>query len=308
MTGSTTPVSQESDPGGTAALAGRTVSRIGYGAMQLDRLNDDRDSAIRVLRRAVELGVDHIDTAQFYGYGFVNSAIRDALRPEDDVTVVTKVGADPDPDGPLPMRSAQRPEELRASVEDNLRTLELEQIPVVNLRRMDTAHAVPGGPDQKVDLDDQLAAMCAMRDDGLIGGIGLSSITIDVLRRALPAGIACVQNAYSLVDRSDEPMIEVCVAEGIAWVPYFPLGSAFPGLPKVTDEPDVQAIAATLGVTPSQTGLAWLLHHTPNALLIPGTASIEHLEANLAIGDIHLDSSMNDQLDRIRTRTPEQHN
>jgi len=308
MTGSITPVSHKSHPGGTAALAGRTVSRIGYGAMQLDRLNDDRDSAIRVLRRAVELGVDHIDTAQFYGYGFVNSVIRDALRPEDDVTVVTKVGADPDPDGPLPMRSAQRPEELRASVEENLRTLELEQIPVVNLRRMDTAHAVPGGPDQKVDLDDQLAEMSAMREEGLIGGIGLSSITIDVLRRALPAGIACVQNAYSLVDRSDEPMIEVCVAEGIAWVPYFPLGSAFPGLPKVTDEPDVQAIAATLGVTPSQIGLAWLLHHTQNALLIPGTASIEHLEANLAIGDIHLDSTMIDQLDRIPTRTPEQHN
>jgi len=294
-------------PGGTATFAGRTVSRIGFGAMQLDRLKDDRDSAIRVVRRAVELGVDHIDTAQFYGYGFVNGVIHDALQAEDDVMVVTKIGADPDPDGPMPMRSAQRPEELRASVEENLRTLGLEQIPVVNLRRMDTGHAVPGGPDQKVDIDDQLVEMTAMRDEGLIGGIGLSSTTLDVLRRALPAGIACVQNAYSLVNRSDEPMAELCANESIAWVPYFPLGSAFPGLPKVTSEPDVQAIAATLGFTPSQIGLAWLLQHSSKTLLIPGTASVDHLEANLAISDVHLDATMIDQLDRIPTRTPEQH-
>ncbi len=307
MTDSTTPVNLKSHPGGTATFSGRTVSRIGYGAMQLGRLTDDRDTAIGVLRRAVELGVDHIDTAQFYGQGFVNDVIRDALRPEDHVMVVTKIGADPNPAGPLPMRSAQRPEELRASVEDNLRSLGLEQIPVVNLRRMDTGHAVPGGPDQVVDVDDQLAEMSAMREEGLIGGIGLSSITIDVLRRALPAGIACVQNAYSLVDRSDEPMLELCAAEGIAWVPYFPLGSAFPGLPKVTDEPDVQAIAATLGVTPSQVGLGWLLQHSPDTLLIPGTASIDHLDANVAVGGVHLDAAMTDQLDRIPTRTPEQH-
>ena len=307
MTDSTTPVNPKSHPGGTATFSGRTVSRIGYGAMQLGRLTDDRDTAIGVLRRAVELGVDHIDTAQFYGQGFVNDVIRDALRPEDHVMVVTKIGADPNPAGPLPMRSAQRPEELRASVEDNLRSLGLEQIPVVNLRRMDTGHAVPGGPDQVVDVDDQLAEMSAMREEGLIGGIGLSSITIDVLRRALPAGIACVQNAYSLVDRSDEPMLELCAAEGIAWVPYFPLGSAFPGLPKVTDEPDVQAIAATLGVTPSQVGLGWLLQHSPGTLLIPGTASVDHLDANVAVGGVHLDAAMTDQLDRIPTRTPEQH-
>jgi len=294
-------------PGGTATFAGRTVSRIGFGAMQLDRLKDDRDSAIRVVRRAVELGVDHIDTAQFYGDGFVNGVIHDALQAEDDVMVVTKIGADPDPDGPMPMRSAQRPEELRASVEENLGTLGLKQIPVVNLRRMDTGHAVSGGPDQKVDIDDQLAEMTAMRDEGLIGGIGLSSTTLDVLRRALPAGIACVQNAYSLVNRSDEPMAELCANESIAWVPYFPLGSAFPGLPKVTSEPDVQAIAATLGFTPSQIGLAWLLQHSSKTLLIPGTASVDHLEANLAISDVHLDATMVDQLDRIPTRTPEQH-
>ncbi len=141
--------------------------------------------------------------------------------------------------------------------------------------------------------------MTAMRDEGLIGGIGLSSTTLDVLRRALPAGIACVQKAYSLVNRSDEPMAELCANESIAWVPYFPLGSAFPGLPKVTSEPDVQAIAATLGFTPSQIGLAWLLQHSSKTLLIPGTASVDHLEANLAISDVHLDATMIDQLDRI---------
>ena len=307
MTNSTTATEPTPRPGGTRTFAGHMVARIGYGAMQLARLAEDRDSAVAVLRRAVDLGVDHVDTAQFYGQGFVNAVIADVLRPGDHVMVVTKIGADPNPAGPLPMRSAQRPEELRASVEDNLRSLGLDQIPVVNLRRMDTGHAVPGGPDQVVALDDQLAEMTAMRDEGLIGAIGLSSVTIDVLRRGLPAGIACVQNAYSLVDRSDEPMLDLCVAQGIAWVPYFPLGSAFPGLPKVTDEPDVQAIAGTLGVTASQVGLAWLLQHSPDTLLIPGTASVDHLDANIAVGEVHLDATMIDQLDRIPTRVPEQH-
>lgn len=297
-----------SHPGGTAPLAGHTVARIGYGAMQLARLTEDREGAAGVLRRAIELGVDHVDTAQFYGHGFVNDLIAATVRSEDNVVVVTKIGADPNPDGgPLPMRSAQRPHELRASVEDNLRALRLEQIPVVNLRRMDVGPAVPAGPEQSVDLDDQLAEMIAMREEGLIGGIGLSSITLDVLHRALPAGIACVQNPYSLLDRSDEPTVELCVANGIAWVPYFPLGSAFPGLPKVTDEPAVQAIATDLGTTPAQVGLAWLLQHTPNTLLIPGTATIGHLEANLATATVHLDPHMIAALDAIPTRTPEQH-
>ena len=297
-----TTVTGVARPGGPGLLARRTVSRIGYGAMQLERLHGDRGAAIALLRRAVELGIDHVDTAQFYGQGFVNAVIADALRPGDDVMVVTKIGADPNPAGPLPMRSAQRPEQLRASVEDNLRSLGLDQIPVVNLRRMDTGHAVPGGPDQVVDVDDQLAEMTAMRAEGLIGGIGLSSITLDVLRRALPAGIACVQNAYSLIDRSDEAMLDLCAAEGIAWVPYFPLGSAFPGLPKVTDEPAVQVVAATLGVTASQVGLAWLLQHSPDTLLIPGTASLDHLDANVAVGEVHLDPAMVDALDRLPTR------
>ncbi len=154
-----------------------------------------------------------------------------------------------------------------------------------------------------VDLDDQLAVMAAMRDEGKIGAIGLSSVTLDSLRRAVPAGIACVQNAYSLVARDDEDMLELCTAEGIAWVPYFPLGSAFPGLPKVTDEPAVAAAARSLGSTPSQVGLAWLLHHAPNVLLIPGTANADHLEANVAAGAIELDDATLAALDAVPTRS-----
>jgi aryl-alcohol dehydrogenase-like predicted oxidoreductase len=285
------------------ALAGRTVSRVGYGAMQLERLHDDRAAAVRLLRRAVELGVGHVDTAQFYGNGFVNGVIREALEAGDDVLVASKVGADPDPGGPIPLRLAQRPEELRASVEANLRALGLDRIPLVNLRRADRRPGVLAEGDQRVGLDDQLAVMTALRDEGKIGAIGLSAVTLDGLRRALPAGIACVQNAYSLVGRDDEDMLELCVAEGIAWVPFFPLGGAFPGLPKVADEPAVQAAARALGRTPAQIGLAWLLHRAPNVHLIPGTASAAHLEANLAAADLALDGETLAALDAIPVRS-----
>ena len=280
-----------SRPGGPGLLAGRTVSRVGYGAMQLPRLRDDRTAAITLLRRAVELGVDHVDTAQFYGDGLVNGLLREALRPQDGVLVVSKVGADPDPEGPFPIRPAQRPDQLRASVEDNLRSLGVDRIPVVNLRRIDTGLGLRAAGDQVVDLDDQLATMIAMRDEGKIGAIGLSNVTIEGLRRALPAGIVCVQNAYSLAARDDEDMLKLCMTEGIAWVPFFPLGGAFPGLPKVADEPAVHAAARSLQVTPSQIGLAWLLHHAPNTLLIPGTADPDHLEANAAAGSITIDDA-----------------
>ncbi|MDJ0356592.1 aldo/keto reductase [Paenarthrobacter sp. PH39-S1] len=291
-----------SRPGGSAPLGGREVGRIGYGAMQLERLHGDRATATALLRRAVELGVDHVDTAQFYGNGLVNDLIREALRPDDEVLVVTKVGAAPNPGGTIPLRLAQRPEELRAGVEENLRGLGVEQLPVVNLRRADTGPGLRASADQVVDIDDQLAVMTAMRNEGKIGAIGLSSVTIEGLRRALPAGIVCVQNAYSLVARGDEDMLGLCAAEGIAWVPYFPLGSAFPGLPKVTEEPAVQTAAHSLGVTASQAGLAWLLHHAPNILLIPGTADIGHLEANIAVGTITLDSATLARLDAVPTR------
>ncbi|GHD54882.1 aldo/keto reductase [Streptomyces galbus] len=290
-------------PGGTARLAGRTVSRIGYGAMQLERLRDRRDEAVALLRRAVELGVDHVDTAEFYGAGFVNDVIREALRPADDVMVVTKVGADPNPGGRIPLRPAQRPEELRASVEDNLRSLGVERLDVVNLRRLDTGPGLRPEGDQVVGLDDQLAAMTALRDEGKIGAIGLSNVGLDTLRRALPAGIACVQNAYAVVARDDEDLLELCAAEDIAWVPFFPLGGAFPGLPKATDEPAVHAVAASLGVTPSQVGLAWLLHHAPHVLLIPGTADAAHLAENIAVGDIALDATALAALDAVTSRS-----
>ncbi|MFI1518825.1 aldo/keto reductase [Kitasatospora cineracea] len=288
---------------GTARFATRTVSRIGYGALQLERLHGRRDEAVALLRRAVELGVDHVDTAEFYGFGFANEVIREALRPEDGVLVVTKVGADPDPGGRLPLRLAQRPEQLRASVEDNLRSLGADRLEVVNLRRLDTGPGLRPDGDQVVDLDDQLAVMTALRDEGKIGAIGLSSVTLDGLRRALPAGVVCVQNAYSLVSREDEDLLRLCTAEDIAWVPFFPLGGSFPGLPKATDEPAVHAVAESLGVTPSQVGLAWLLHHAPNVLLIPGTADAAHLEANLAAGAIALDAAALAALDGIASRS-----
>ncbi|MCW0214847.1 MAG: aldo/keto reductase [Pseudonocardia sp.] len=290
-------------PGGPGLIAGHTVSRVGYGAMQLERLHGDRAAAVTLVRRAVGLGLDHVDTAQFYGDGFVNEVLREALDPADGVVVVSKVGAEPDREGPVPLRLAQRPEQLRAGVEDNLRSLGLDRIPVVNLRRTDSGPGLRARGDQVVDLDDQLAAMVALRDEGKIGAIGLSSVTLDVLRRALPAGIVCVQNAYSLVARDDEEMLRLCTAEGIAWVPYFPLGGAFPGLPKVADEPAVLDAARTLGATPAQIGLAWLLHHAPTALLIPGTADADHLEANADAGGITLDDATLAALDAVPSRS-----
>ena len=307
MTTTSTPSSKLTSTGapragGAGTIGGRTVSRIGYGAMQLERLHADRDAAIALLRRAAELGVDHVDTAQFYGDGFVNGLIRDAFHPEDGIVVVSKVGAAPNPGGTVPLRPAQRPEELRASVEDNLETLGLDQIPVVNLRRLDDEVRLRAEGDQVVDLDDQLAAMTALRDEGKIGAFGLSGVTIDGLRQALPAGIACVQNLYGLVSRGDEEMLRLCVDQQVAWVPFLPLGGAFPGRPKVADDPAAIAAARSLGRTPSQVGLAWLLHHAPNVLLIPGTADAGHLEANIAAGTIELDDATLAELDAAGPR------
>lgn len=287
----------------TASFAGRSVCRVGYGALQLERLRDRPEEAVALLRRAVELGVDHVDTAEFYGFGFANDVIRRTLRREDGVLVVTKVGADPDPGGPLALRLAQRPEQLRASVEDNLRSLGVDRLEVVNLRRLDSGPGLRPEADQVVGLDDQLALMIALREEGKIGAIGLSCVTIDGLRRAVPAGIACVQNAYSLVTRDDEDMLRLCAAEEIAWVPFFPLGGAHPGLPKVTDEPAAHAVAGALGITPSQVGLAWLLHRAPHVLLIPGTADAAHLEANMAAGAVGFDAATLATLDAVESRS-----
>jgi pyridoxine 4-dehydrogenase len=209
------------------------------------------------------------------------------------------VGARYTGDSPIPLAPAQRPVDLRAAVEDDLDQLGLDQIPVVNLRRMDLGPGVQAEGEQIVDLDDQLAEMIALRDEGKIGAIGVSSVPLEILQRALPAGIACVQNSYSLLDRSQEAMLDVCTAEDIAWVPYFPLGSAFPGFPKASDNPVVIDIAGELGVTPAQVGLAWLLAHAPTTLLIPGTRSIAHLEENLGVGDVAFNADALARLDAV---------
>ena len=284
-------------------LAGRPVSRIGFGAMQLPGPGvfgppRDRDAALAVLRRAVELGVDHIDTAQYYGPDVSNELIHTSLHPyPDNLVLVSKVGgARNGTGGWIP---AQRPEQLRAGVEANLASLEVDRVDVVNLRVMDDHE---GGPaDQKVDFDDQLAEMVALRDEGKIGGVGLSNVTPDQLRRALEGtDIASVQNAYNLLSRDDEPSLQLCLQHGIAYVPFFPLGSAFPGLPKVTEDPVVAEVARETGSTAVQVGLAWLLAHAPSILLIPGTSSIAHLEENLGAGKLTLSPEQKARLDAER--------
>ena len=270
----------------TFPLADKVVRRIGYGAMQLPGKGvfgppRDRDEAIRVLRRAVELGVNHIDTAQYYGPDVSNELIRAALFPyADDLALVSKVGAVRDAKGGwIP---AQTPAELRAGVEDNLRSLEIEQLTAVNLRRLDDNAGV-------VPFEDQLAEMVALRDEGKIAGVGVSTVSAEEVELAQRvAGVVCVQNAFSLLDQKDAAVVDQCAAAGIAYVPYFPLGSAFPHLPKVTDQPAVRAVAERLGYAPSQVGLAWLLARAENILLIPGTSSVAHLEENMAIGEIEL--------------------
>ena len=287
-------------PGGVHRLGEHEVARIGYGALQLRTVEPGR--AVALLRRAIDLGVDHIDTAQFYGDGAVNRAIREVLPANGGVIIATKVGADPDT-GKIPVKLAQRPEQLRASLEDNLLSLGLEQIPVVNLRRADVGPGLSAEGDQVVDIDDQLAVMVAMRDEGKIGAIGLSAVDLERLNRALPAGIACVQNAYSLVSRESEALLQLCLANGIAWTPFYPLGGGAIGGPKVVDQTKVQEVAARLGVTPMQVGLAWLLRHLPNILLIPGTTSIEHLEQNLAAAFVELDDQIMAELDALGAPT-----
>jgi len=292
-------------PGGVTAFAGYNVARVGYGTMQLGSLPGHRavdpETAVGILRRAVELGVNHFDTAQFYGDGFANRMLRQALAPDghypDDVAIVSKVGAVVGP-GARGLVTAQKPHELRAQVEANLATLGIDRLAAVNMRRTDVGMLV-AEDDQQVDLDDQLAELIALRDEGKLDGIGLSTVTLEQLRHALPAGIVTVQNSYSLLQRDDEPVVELTQREGITYAPYFPLGSAFPGFPKVTEEQAVRDAAAALRVTPAQIGLAWLLQHAPHILLIAGTSSLDHLVENTAVGDIHLDAKTVAALDGL---------
>jgi aryl-alcohol dehydrogenase-like predicted oxidoreductase len=267
-------------------LAGRPVRRMGFGAMQLPGPGvfgppKDRATALAILRRVVDAGVNHIDTAQFYGPDIANDLIREALHPYPaDLVLVSKVGARRDGSGQW--LAAQRPEELRAGVEANLASLGLDQVPVVNLRRH------PGG---EVPFDEQLAAMIAMRDEGLIGGVGLSTVSLDEYRRGTAAtDIACVQNAYSVADRSDQAVLDACAEDAVPYVPYFPLGSAFVPDKPVLRHPAVLSAGERLGVTPAQVALAWLLQSAPNVLLIPGTSSLGHLEENLTAADVSLDA------------------
>lgn len=279
------------DSASLGSLGSLPVHRVGYGAMQLPGPGvmgppRDREEALAVLRRAVELGVDHIDTSQFYGPDVANELIREALHPySDDLVLVSKVGARRDAEGAwLP---AQRPEELRAGVEDNLRTLRVEQLGAVNLRLMDAGHDVPA--DQQVALEDQVAEMVALREEGKIAGIGLSNVSLEQVRAtAETTEVVCVQNPFSLVDQHDLDVLDLCDGLGIAYVPFFPLGSAFPGMPKVTEDPRVLAVAERRGATPAQVGLAWLLALRENVLLIPGTSRVAHLEENLAVREVTL--------------------
>ena len=286
----------------TFHLGTSTVRRVGFGAMQLPGPGvfgppRDHDAAIAVLRRAVELGVNHIDTAQYYGPDVSNALIREALHPySDDLVLVSKVGAVRDDQGGwVP---AQKPADLRAGVEDNLRSLGVEQLGAVNLRRMPDDH-LPEGM-EPVPFEDQLAEMVALREEGKIAGIGVSTVSLAQVELAIEsAGIVCVQNAFSLLDRSDEAVLDACRDADVAYVPYFPLGSAFPGMPKVTENDVVRSIAERLGVAPAQVGLAWLLAHRENVLLIPGTSSVAHLEENLAVGEITLSDDDVAELDKI---------
>jgi hypothetical protein len=287
-------------------LAGRPVARVGFGVMQLERSGVGKDAALAILRQAAGAGVNHFDTAQFYGP--CNELIREALAPyDDDLVLATKVGAAWDAGAkPLPLIPAQRPDELRAQVEDNLAVLGTERLGVVNLRRLDARPGIIAEGEQRVDLDDQLAELNALRDEGKIDGIGLSNVSAGQLRQALPAGIACVQNLYSALDRTAEPVLDLCREHDIAWVPFFPLGSAgFASTLRVTDDPTVAAIAVQLGVTPAQVGLAWQLAHYDRTLLIPGTANPAHLAENLAAGDVKLPEASRAALDHLAAASRE---
>jgi aryl-alcohol dehydrogenase-like predicted oxidoreductase len=289
-------------PTQTAKLGDLDVRRIGFGAMQLAGPGvfgppRDRGAAIAVLRRAVALGVDHIDTSQYYGPDVVNALIREALHPyPEGLRLVTKVGARRDDKGGwLP---ALRPEELRAGVEDNLRALDVEQMTLVNLRLLD---GEPGATDTP-PLAEMLGALDELRQEGKLAHIGVSNVSRAQVEEALDlVPLAGVQNQYSVLDRSNEDVLEVCRERGLAFVPFFPLGSAFTGGPrKLAEDPAIAKTAAKHGATPSQIALAWLLHRDDRILLIPGTSSVTHLEENLAAIDIELDADDMAALEDVR--------
>jgi aryl-alcohol dehydrogenase-like predicted oxidoreductase len=267
-------------------LADKEVWRVGYGAMQLagDGVFGpprDRDEAIAVLRAAVDAGVDHIDTAQYYGPGVVNELIREALHPyPDGLALVSKVAARRDDSGAV--LRYDEPDQLRAGIEENLAALGVERLTAVNLRVMDNAV-----PDAR--FVDQLGALIRARDEGLIGGIGLSNVTRDHLMRALEVTeIVCVQNFFNLAARDSVPVLDECTARKIAFVPFCPLGYPQAQRESILSNLFVNSVATAHNASAAQVALAWLLAIAPNTLLIPGTRTRAHLAENLAAGRLWL--------------------
>ncbi len=282
------------DKAGTFALGSRSVRRLGYGAMQLAGPGvfgppKDRAAALAVLREAVALGVDHIDTSDFYGPHVTNQLIREALHPyPDDLTLVTKIGARRGEDGAwLP---AYAPQDLARAVHDNLRNLGLEALDVVNLRIMFKVDGPAEG-----SIAEQVQALAELRRQGLVRHIGVSNVTAAQVAEAHAiTEIACVQNMYNIAHRQDEALIDDLARDGIAYVPFFPLGGFSP-----LQSSTLSAVAGRLGATPMQVALAWLLQRSPNLLLIPGTSSVAHLRENLAAADLVLPAEVVAELDGI---------
>ncbi|RWC24912.1 MAG: aldo/keto reductase family oxidoreductase [Mesorhizobium sp.] len=282
------------DKSGTFTLGDRTVKRLGYGAMQLAGPGvfgppRDHDAALAVLREAVARGVNHIDTSDFYGPHVTNLLIREALAPySDDLTIVTKIGARRGADGSwLPAFS---PEELTQAVHDNLRNLRLDVMDVVNLRIMFDTHGPAEG-----SIEAPLTVLADLQQQGLVRHIGLSNVTsaqIEEARRI--AKIVCVQNQYNLAHRGDDALIDKLARDGIAYVPFFPLGGFNP-----LQSSTLSGVAQRLGATPMQVALAWLLRRAPNILLIPGTSSVAHLRENLAAAGLDLPEDAVSELDGV---------
>jgi pyridoxine 4-dehydrogenase len=283
-------------PGGTFTMGGDlTVTRMGYGAMQLAGPGvfgppADRDAAVAVLREAVELGITHIDTSGYYGPRVTNQIIREALYPyPEDLRIVTKVGAERDANGGWP--EAHAPGQLRAQVEENLRDLGLDAMDVVNLRNPGQRGPQPGS------IAGPFTALAELRQEGLIRHLGLSNVTAGQVAEARSiAPVACVQNHYNLANRGDDDLIGSLAAQGIAYVPFFPLGGFRP-----LQSGTLDAVAGRLGAARMTVALAWLLHRSPNILLIPGTSSVAHLRENVAAADLALPADALAELDAIAT-------
>jgi pyridoxine 4-dehydrogenase len=278
---------------GQSTLGDRTVNRLGYGAMQLAGPHvmgppADRDAAVAVLRRAVELGVDHIDTSDYYGPHATNEVIREALHPyPEQLTIVTKVGARRTPEGEWP--EALSPDELEQAVHDNLDHLGVDVIDVVDLRMPGFAAPV------ERSLAEPFEALAELQQQGLIRHLGVSDVTTQQFAEARSiAPVVCVQNHYNLVHRDDDPMVDALAREGIAYVPFFPLGGFTP-----LQSAALETVARRLETTPMQVALAWLLARSPNVLLIPGTSSVAHLEENLQAAARVLGPAEMAELDRI---------